>query len=1743
MADELPVALEPAETGRSPSGLRVSLLGPMQVECDGRRLHVAGPQRRRLLALLACRVGHVVSADALIDAMWGDDPPATAAKTLQSHVVRLRQSLAPAGDPIETGPGGYRLAILPEATDVGEFERCAAHGSAELRLGHAAAAAQLLEAALELWRGPALMEFADDEFARSASVALEERRHVAIEDLAEARLATGDAASVVVDMEHAVATSAGRERAWALLMRALYATGRQRDALAAYQRAHAALREQFGLEPGPQLRELEQRIVTQDPTLPTARMRAPLPTALRTVGPLIGRADELGWVHAAWQQCCTGVGQVRSVLGDAGSGRTRLIAELASTVVGDGGSVEYVPGATGLHVLDNGRGPGSIIDVVADRCREAPLLLVVDDVRWTPPSSIEAIRSLASAADRMMLLLVLLATDADGPGLDLVRELDQTCATSLRLAPLPDADVVTILRGEGVDDEAIDVAVAVADGLPGVARREAAAWAERMATDRLSSVAARSIDAQTAADDASATVIDEVMRLVEARARRAALTGSDLIGRQPYRSLASYEAVDADLFVGRERLVAELTARVVDRRLVAVVGASGTGKSSIVRAGLLPLARSGRLPGGTAWRATVIVPGDDPLAAIDAATALDDPGPQLLVIDQFEEVLETDQLDAVATRLLDLLFDPALDARVVLAIRADRLGAIASSRALAEVIEQAQMLVGPPSTEELRRILVEPARRTGCTVEPELVSNVLADVAGHDAALPLVSAAMAEVWERRLDDTLLAASYIELGGLAAAVERLGDRAVADVGAADVPRLRDVMLSLVDVTDEGTWVRRRIPEDGLPPGSGRAVDALVDARLVTRVDGSLDVVHEVLFTAWPLMASWLHEARADLVLERDIRAAARIWDDAGRTDDGVLRGGRLQTATEWAARSDRVSELAAALLAASHEVADQDHRSVREQLARERRGSRRLRGALAVAAVLLVGAVAGSVVAVRNGRHAQEQRERADEQRQQADGQRQQADEQRRRADDAAADAGAAADLAEQRRADAQTLRLVAESRSNLDRDLPLSLLLAVEANRDTDSVEARGALLSALSHNVSSVRAAPAACCAPPELPSVNTSLGGFIAGPARAPNGIVASADGKVVATSGWNPGSSTGQVLVFDTDERTLLRRVSASRVNLVLLISMSPDGHTLLITDDDGVRALSVDTGELVPMDLGLLGDVPAVNAFFTNDGTRIVVAAGDGGLHLFDASSLRPLDVALPHTSLAGMAPDGTLAIAGSSFEAVFVDVATGHEVRRVPLEPPGDVQPANYRFSSDMRWLVGGEPNGRLVVWDLTDGSLVGDPNARPQVVGSLAFDPSTPAILAIGTVDGLITMYDVAAERTVGRPARVQVGAARQLTFSADGRTLFTVNDDGMIALWHDSAGPTLLSTPIDPALRFFDASADASVVVVGDGQSVDVRRPSDPTTPSLELSLPPLVAGDQIPWWDLSADGSRLLGGILNRSTETHDLVVFDSATGEQVWAGTERLTGFPQLSRRGNLLALPTDSGVRVRDIDADVVVRDLVVGGSADESLRGFVSYGLPTFSADDATVTVSAGLGLAQFDLATGSVVWSRPTPGGIAQGTLAVADEGDTAFAAGLGGLIWRVDANADDVAVGRSRDGSSLGGVSISSDGGLVASAHWSASSVALFDGETMVPMGDPIPTGDVGEWSNFVLTDDGKRLLVNGPDNHAVEWNLDVDTWAAIACHTAGRNLTAAEFATYFGDDTPYRVTCPEWRPPDSAR
>ena len=179
---------------------------------------------------------------------------------------------------------------------------------------------------------------------------------------------------------------------------------------------------------------------------------------------------------------------------------------------------------------------------------------------------------------------------------------------------------------------------------------------------------------------------------------------------------------------------------------------------------------------------------------------------------------------------------------------------------------------------------------------------------------------------------------------------------------------------------------------------------------------------------------------------------------------------------------------------------------------------------------------------------------------------------------------------------------------------------------------------------------------------------------------------------------------------------------------------------------------------------------------------------------------------------------------------FWDIATNRLVRTVDLELfDGDLNPRRFAFSADMKWLAGAENQGRVLVWDLDDGHLVGDPSSRPQVTRPIAFDPTEPSILVVGSADGGVTMHDVVTGQQVGEPLRGQSGGSRALGISADGQLLATLNDDGTVGLWTDRSGPSLLSTPLDDELRLFEASADGNVVVVGDRSRAEVRRLDSP--------------------------------------------------------------------------------------------------------------------------------------------------------------------------------------------------------------------------------------------------------------------------------------------------------------------------
>jgi YVTN family beta-propeller protein len=264
---------------RSPKigAMKFQVLGPLEVTDNGHELSIRGRKLQALVALLLLRAGETVSRDRLIEELWGDDPPATAAKTLQAHVSRLRREL---GDAIVTRGGGYAIEVPPHELDLRRFEELVGEGREALADRRPAEAEARLRDALGLWRGPALPELAGEPFAQVELGRLEQIRLDALEDHAEAELALGRHAHAIETLEVLVARHPYRERLHALLMLALYRSGRQADALDLYRETRRVLVDSLGIEPGPQLRELHEAILAQDAALDgpsNGRLAVPAP--------------------------------------------------------------------------------------------------------------------------------------------------------------------------------------------------------------------------------------------------------------------------------------------------------------------------------------------------------------------------------------------------------------------------------------------------------------------------------------------------------------------------------------------------------------------------------------------------------------------------------------------------------------------------------------------------------------------------------------------------------------------------------------------------------------------------------------------------------------------------------------------------------------------------------------------------------------------------------------------------------------------------------------------------------------------------------------------------------------------------------------------------------------------------------------------------------------------------------------------------------------------------------------------------------------------------------------------------------------------------------------------------------------------------------------------------------------------------------------------------------------------------
>lgn len=421
-------------------------------------------------------------------------------------------------------------------------------------------------------------------------------------------------------------------------------------------------------------------------------------------------------------------------------------------------------------------------------------------------------------------------------------------------------------------------------------------------------------------------------------------------GEPPYRGLRFFDAPDSANFFGRETMTKRLVERVLQMQQranpqLAVVGTSGSGKSSLVRAGVAPVLRQ------LGWTVEVITPTTHPLQVLET---LDCKG--LLVIDQFEELFSQCRDEREREAFLEFVFGSSKP--VLLVMRADFYAHCAPYPRLRDVLGTRQEYIGAMDFAGLRRAIEEPARRAGWELEPGLVDLILRDVGmsgphspPEPGGLPLLEHALLETWQRRRGRVLTLEGYAEAGGVRGAIAQTADRVFSALSPEDQNLARKVFLRLTELGENTQDTRRRAAFSELRAlgVSGPAVENLLDilaqARLLTLREDTAEVSHEALIREWPALQGWLSEDRDGLRLQRHLTESAEAWDRLGRDEGDLYRGVRLARALEWVAQAEHAQDmtwLEREFLQASQE------RDEREALEREAQRQRALEAAQKVA---------------------------------------------------------------------------------------------------------------------------------------------------------------------------------------------------------------------------------------------------------------------------------------------------------------------------------------------------------------------------------------------------------------------------------------------------------------------------------------------------------------------------------------------------------------------------------------------------------------------------------------------------------------------------------------------------------------------------------------------------------------------------------------------------------------------------
>jgi WD40 repeat protein/transcriptional regulator with XRE-family HTH domain len=1233
----------------------------------------------------------------------------------------------------------------------------------------------------------------------------------------------------------------------------------------------------------------------------------------------------------------------------------------------------------------------------------------------------------------------------------------------------------------------------------------------------------------------------------------------------PYKGLRPFGEADAEDFYGRETLVQELLGRMAEAddpaagakgdlaRLTAIVGPSGSGKSSVVKAGLIPAMRQGGLPGSEKWFVVDLTPGAHPFEEIEEALLRiavnppqsllsqlredergllravrrvlpTDPDVELvLIVDQFEEVFTLVEDEAVRAHLLDSLVNAVLDERsrlrVVVTMRADWVGRALEYVDFGELLRQRSAFVLPLTPDELEQAIVGPAARVGLVVEPGLVATIVQDVGDQPGMLPMLQYALTELFERREGRLLTLAAYQESGGVSGALARRAEELFAGLDETGQEATRQLFLRLVTLGEGVEDTRRRVLRSELealtddrrpmtddrralrPARSDRPsrIDRVVDAygryRLLTfdrdplTRGPTVEVAHEALLREWPRLRGWLDESRADVRLERLLGNAAAEWVAAERDPSYLLIGARLAQFEGWAGETD---------LALTGEERAYLEACIIDRQDRETKEAERQRHELEQAHAL-----------------AEAQQKRAEEQAEYAS-------RLRRRAlylTGALGFVGAflillilggvglfrvSEELAGERNVARMQARvalankLAAQSLTLLDEQLDLGLLLGVQAYNTLDTVESQSSLLSALQYSPGLIR---------------------YMRGHSGGALSVALDPNGEIVAS-----GSQDSTVLLWDLKTGQPIWRL-AGHTSEVASVAFSPDGrilascgrekHVQQIDDalDNTILLWDVETGEQI-------GEPLAGYPGYMNS----VAFSPDGQILASGGCSEPPEEV--KSADVDEQCAQG---------QVILWDVKTGQPVSKplglrraaksVAFGPDGAMLSASSCREVSTAWHC---TQGEIFLWDVEAGATISTTSVHitghGDWVTSVAFGPDGKT-LASGSSDTTIHLWSVETGEPIGHPLAGHGVSVESVAFRSDGQILASGGGDHTIRLWDVESGRPL-GLPITGHTGRVTSvvfGADGKTLVSGSASPDNSVRLWDP---AIGQSVGSLFAtyGERFVGIAFSPDGETLAtgccreghrnskgdceGGLIHLWDVRSGKAIADPIVGSNTsWIGIE------VFSPDGSVLAVapPADKTVRLWDAETWQPLGEPLVGHDDMVYAIAFSPDGSVLASGDwDGTIRL--------WDVASGQPIGESLAGHTYCVPSLAFGPDGKMLVSASWDGTVRLWDVETRQPLGEPLTAGEMVGSMALSPDGRILATGHGGRdTNVVLWDLETHQPIGLPLAghTEDV-VWLGF--SPDGRTLISSSADATIRLW--DVETGRSIGGPLTGHTETAIHLA-----------------------